>query len=106
MLGFGPQPLRAFQWHSYVARPPQGAALLARSEACLQAFRVGAAWGVQYHPEVTREIVDGWIEETRATASDEDGRDPEAAFGDLSATLEPWMAYGRELFARWAAQVR
>ena len=105
VLGFGPQPLPAFQWHSCVARPPQGAALLARSEACLQAFRVGAAWGVQFHPEVTREIVDGWIEETRAGDA-ADGGDPQAAFGDLSATLAPWMAYGRELFARWAAQVR
>lgn len=103
VLGFGPQPLRAFQWHGYVARPPRGAALLAHSAACLQAFRVGSAWGVQYHPEVTREIVDGWIEETRASGDDE--RDPRAAFGDLSAELAPWMAYGRELFARWAGQV-
>jgi GMP synthase (glutamine-hydrolysing) len=103
VLGFGPQPLRAFQWHSYVARPPDGASLLARSDGCLQAFRSGAAWGVQYHPEVTREIVDEWIDETRA---DGDGPDPAAAFGDLSATLAPWTAYGRELFARWAAQAR
>jgi len=40
----------AFGWHSYECRPPAGAAVLATSPVCVQAFRVGAcAWGIQFH---------------------------------------------------------
>lgn len=99
LVGFGSPCFDAFQWHSYFARPPAGAAELARSAAGLQAFRLGSAWGVQFHPEVTRAIVEGWIEDSRSGGDAEPG----AAFGDLSGRLEPWMAYGRELFARFAA---
>ena len=102
VLGFAGPVVSTFQWHDYVAQPPPGAAVLARSAGCLQAFRIGRAWGVQFHPEVTRAIVDGWIEETRASAGG--GPDAAAAFGDLSARLPPWERYGRELFARFAAQ--
>ena len=44
-----------FQWHSYEAVPPEGAAILARSPVCPQAYRIGErAWGIQFHAEVTR----------------------------------------------------
>ena len=44
----------AFQWHSYEAVPPEGAAILARSPVCAQAYRIGdRAWGIQFHAEVT-----------------------------------------------------
>ena len=99
MLGFGCPTFSALQWHSYEALPPQGAALLARSAGSLQAFRIGEAWGVQFHPEVTAEIVEGWIEESREAGDAKPGE----VFADLSPRLEPWMAYGRELFARFAA---
>ena len=40
---------------------PQEATLLARSAACeFQAFRVGRAWGTQFHPESTRENIERW----------------------------------------------
>ncbi|WP_181272742.1 type 1 glutamine amidotransferase [Brevibacterium oceani] len=40
---------------------PGEATLLARSEACeFQAFRVGRAWGTQFHPESTRENILRW----------------------------------------------
>ena len=99
VLGFGSPTFSALQWHSYEALPPQGAALLARSAGSLQAFRIGNAWGVQFHPEVTAEIVEGWIEESREAGD----VTPAEVFADLSPRLEPWMAYGRELFARFAA---
>ena len=34
---------------------------------CPHAFRVGRSIGLQFHPEVTPEIVDGWIRDGRAT---------------------------------------
>jgi GMP synthase-like glutamine amidotransferase len=49
-----------FQWHADTFTLPPGARLLARSEVGPQAFRVGSALAVQFHPEVTPEIVGRW----------------------------------------------
>lgn len=51
----------AFQWHNDSFTIPCGATHLATSAGCPgQAFRVGNAWGVQFHPEVNRAIVADW----------------------------------------------
>jgi len=56
------EPFSTFQWHHDSFDLPDGALLLAGSAACPhQAFRVGAnAWGLQFHPEVTEEIIRSW----------------------------------------------
>jgi GMP synthase (glutamine-hydrolysing) len=55
----------AFAWHFYELEVPAGAHELARSQMCSQAFRLGdTAWGVQFHPEVTRAIVEEWLAES------------------------------------------
>ena len=47
---------------------PEEATLLARSEACeFQAFRVGRAWGTQFHPESTRANIERWDAEKLQT---------------------------------------
>jgi GMP synthase (glutamine-hydrolysing) len=48
------------QWHRDAFTLPPGAELLARSEVCVQAFRRGPHLGVQFHPEVTPAIAEGW----------------------------------------------
>lgn len=50
------------QWHGdQVTVLPSGSHLLATGEVCTtQAFRIGNAWGLQFHPEATGEIVAGW----------------------------------------------
>lgn len=51
----------AFQWHNDSFTIPAGAMHLAASAVCPgQAFRVGNAWGVQFHPEVNKAIVNAW----------------------------------------------
>lgn len=65
LLGGGPARFKALQWHgAEVAEPPPGAAVLAASPACaVQALRVGdAAWGIQYHLEMTADTVRQWGE--------------------------------------------
>lgn len=60
MAGLPPNFL-AFQWHNDSFDPPLDATHLATSTVCPgQAFRLGSAWGVQFHPEVNRTIVAGW----------------------------------------------
>ena len=57
------------QWHSdEVAELPAGAVLLASSPRCpVQVFRVGErAWGLQFHPEATPELVARWIADDAA----------------------------------------
>lgn len=56
-----PRSFEVFQWHSYAFELPPGAVALADNEVCLQSFRVGpAAWGLQWHPEVTAESIALW----------------------------------------------
>jgi GMP synthase-like glutamine amidotransferase len=97
----------AFQWHSYEAIPPDGAAILARSHICPQAYRIGdRAWGIQFHAEVAPADVSAWIDDYR---SDEDalriGIDPEALRADTDRLIDDWNRLGRELCGRFLAAV-
>ena len=58
-----PAQQHALQWHSVqVSEPPDGAMVLARSDACeVQAMRVGQhAWSMQYHVEIEADTVADW----------------------------------------------
>ena len=51
------------QFHYDACRLPPGAVELARNDHGLQAYRVGSALAVQFHPEVDEAIVERWSEE-------------------------------------------
>jgi len=92
-----------FQWHSYEALPPEGAAILARSPVCAQAYRVGdVAWGIQFHAEVSAADTEVWIDDYRA---DEDavriGVDPDALRAESREKIGDWNRLGRELCGRF-----
>lgn len=53
------------QWHYDRVTLPPGARELARSPRALQAFTQGPHVGVQFHPESTIEIVQGWARSDR-----------------------------------------
>ncbi len=58
-----PKRMPVFQWHNDSFLAPPDAELLASSETCPgQAFRLDNAWGLQFHPEVDRSIVELWGE--------------------------------------------
>lgn len=94
----------AFQWHSYEFSLPPGASALARSEVCLQGFRLGNAVGIQFHAEVTGDDALAWIEDFR---SDEDaagiGLDADALRHRTRESIEAWNETGRALCDRWLA---
>jgi GMP synthase (glutamine-hydrolysing) len=92
-----------FQWHSYEALPPEGAAILARSRICGQAYRIGeVAWGIQFHAEVSAADVAHWIDDYQV---DEDavriGIDPEALREQTESRIAGWNRLGRELCGRF-----
>jgi GMP synthase-like glutamine amidotransferase len=100
-----PERFTAYQWHSYACRLPTGAVPLARSPVCPQAYVIdGHAWGVQFHPEVTTEILGEWIADYD---SDPDavrlGFDPDAALAAVGEHIDAWNAIGRRLFGDWLA---
>ena len=100
VLGAMPRAFIAYEWHSYAFELPAGAMELARSDICPQAYRLGdTAWGVQFHPEVTPEIVRDWALDYE---SDPDavrlGFDPAAHLDEARPRLPAWMDLGRRLF--------
>jgi GMP synthase (glutamine-hydrolysing) len=103
LLGALPERFTAYQWHSWAFALPDGAVELARSPVCPQAYVLGSAWGVQFHPEVTEDILDAWIADVAS--------DPDALAQDYAATarfelpqrLAAWNALGRTLFDAWLA---
>jgi GMP synthase (glutamine-hydrolysing) len=97
----------AFQWHGYECTLPPDGVELARSPACLQAYRVGeVAWGIQFHAEVGAVDAEAWIRDYR---SDEDavriGLDAAALRARTAERIGAWNQVGRELCARFLAKV-
>ena len=66
-----------FQWHFDTFTLPPGATLIAESDIAPQAFVAGRSLGLQFHPEVTTEIMDDWVHVYRHEL-DADGVDPDA----------------------------
>ncbi len=66
-----PPAFDTFQWHHDSFDIPPGGTLLAFSGDCPnQAFRVGSsAWGLQFHPEVTEQIIREWCSWDSSTAA-------------------------------------
>lgn len=89
-----------FQWHHDSFDLPEGGVLLAASESCPhQAFRVGAAaWGVQFHPEVTGEIIRVWCDWDETTRIKAD-----ALVKEFAQNQEKYRASSKLLFANFIA---
>jgi GMP synthase (glutamine-hydrolysing) len=97
----------AFQWHSYEFPLPDGATPLARSDVCLQGYRIGErAWGIQFHAEVSPGDARTWIDDYE---SDEDavrlGLDPEALRRRTDRVIDAWNDLGRALCERFLEAV-
>ena len=63
--GLKQKELRVFQWHGDTYTLPQDAVVLAYSDLYPQAFRIGSAYGLQFHLEVTADMIKLWTEEYR-----------------------------------------
>lgn len=54
--------LTVFQWHEDVFDIPKEGILLAKTKDINQAFRIGNAYGLQFHLEVTPKMIKDWID--------------------------------------------
>lgn len=92
VLGTLPGHTRAFQWHHYTFGLPDGATELARSAVCTQAFRLDGSIGIQFHAEVTQEMIEAWLAE-----DPDDVADPDTMRRDTSSHIADWNETGRRL---------
>jgi GMP synthase (glutamine-hydrolysing) len=82
----------AFQWHHYTFELPAVATELARSDVCTQAFRLDGSIGIQFHAEVTQEMIEAWLSE-----DPDDVPDPDAMRRGTAAHITEWNETGRRL---------
>jgi len=73
-----------FQWHFDVITAPPDARVLAETDLGTQAFVAGRSLGLQFHPEVTPEIMDAWVLAYRHEL-DEHGVDPDRLLEETHA---------------------
>jgi GMP synthase-like glutamine amidotransferase len=105
--GLGPT-LRPMQWHEDTFDLPDGAALLATGERCRnQAYRASpTTYGVQFHPEVDRGIVEAWAAMPEAQAASGAADLQGVMRAQLSLHLAEAEAVGRTLADRWMRLLR
>jgi GMP synthase (glutamine-hydrolysing) len=102
--------LLSLQWHGDTFDLPDGAALLAGSRAYPnQAFRFGtAAYGVQFHLEVSPGLAREWADVPAYAESLERVLGPGALdrlLAELEASSDGVLSDGRRLFERWLGAV-
>lgn len=92
-----------FQWHEDRFELPPGAIRLAGSADCdNQAFRIGARiYGVQFHPEMTGEVIEEWLSESRSLGEERKN----VIRAESKRLLSEYQQQNAEMFGRfWQRQ--
>ena len=88
-----------FQWHFDTFTPPPGAKVIAETDIGPQAYVAGRSLGLQFHPEVTPEIMDEWVRvyphELRAEGVDPQGLLDETRRRAAEARQRTWRLLDR-----------
>jgi GMP synthase-like glutamine amidotransferase len=74
-----------FQFHYDSWTVPEGAREIARNSAASQAFSYGRSLAVQFHPELTADTLEGWLDEGGRKQVLGDGQDPDALLAHTRA---------------------
>ena len=93
-----------FQWHFDSFTVPPGARVIAETDVGPQAFVAGKSLGLQFHPEVTTQIMDDWVREYRHEL-DADGVDPDALLEETKRLADESRARALQLFERFLHDV-
>ncbi|CAN5315634.1 type 1 glutamine amidotransferase [soil metagenome] len=93
-----------FQWHFDSFTLPPGATQIAESEIGPQAFVAGRSLGLQFHPEVTTQIMDDWVRAYRHEL-DADGVDPDSLLEETKQRANESRRLAWQLFERYLSDV-
>jgi GMP synthase-like glutamine amidotransferase len=93
-----------FQWHFDTFTAPAEAEVLAESDVGPQAYVVGRSLGVQFHPEVTPQIMEEWVRVYRHEL-DADGVDPDALLEETRRRADTARATSRQLLDTYLKRV-
>jgi GMP synthase-like glutamine amidotransferase len=93
-----------FQWHFDTFTTPPGAEVVADTDVGPQAFVAGRSLGLQFHPEVTREIMDDWVRVYRHEL-DADGVDPDELTEETHQRIDQSNRMARTLMDRFFERV-
>jgi GMP synthase (glutamine-hydrolysing) len=95
VFGALPERFDAFGWHYYTYDVPCGAAETIVGPRCNQAYRLGdAAWGIQFHAEVTLETVRSWLDDEEEFPLD---LDADELWAESQERMAAWNEIGRTL---------
>jgi len=86
-----------FQWHGDRWVLPDGVEAIARTHDAEQAFVVGRSLGLQFHPELTPSMLDGWLANGGAEHARSLGLEPEQLRTDTAAVADAAAARARDL---------
>lgn len=98
-----PEELMVFQWHGDTFDIPESGIHLAGSELFLnQAYRIGDnVYGLQFHLEVTENIINNWIAEYQVELSTLDNINPEQIVKDTSNYINNLSSYAKIFYDKF-----
>ncbi len=77
-----------FQWHFDRFDLPDGATALAQGELGVQAFRIDRHLGLQFHPELTADVLATWLDAAERSTLEGHGLDPDALLAETKERQE------------------
>lgn len=103
--GFLGGPMYVYHWHNEGFEVPASAALLATGPVFPnQAFRYGdKAYGIQFHPEVGREVMQRWLVEAAHMLAEPGAQCGEQQLADCTLYDAAMAAWLRQFLIRWMA---
>ncbi|MBW0114877.1 type 1 glutamine amidotransferase [Pseudonocardia abyssalis] len=95
------------EFHDDAFTLPPGAVEIARNDVCVQAFTHGAHMGVQFHPEITPDVLAQWVESwgSRGREAVEAEFDLAGLVAELDGRAAASAAACRDLVARFCARL-
>lgn len=92
-----------FQWHADRWVLPEGVRAFARTDAAEQAFTAGRSMGVQFHPELTPRMLDGWLGNVGREHAVAFGADPDQLVAETAVRSTEAGTRARRLVAGFLA---
>ena len=91
-----------FHWRDYACRLPDEAVLIASGDGDPQGVRLGtAAWGIQFHPEPSLEVLAGWFADDPQTVARSTGHGADELLAESRRRLPASAALCRQVVANF-----